>query len=314
MCRLFILIAFFFSAISLILVQAPSVHAQEECLGQIILKKGGEERILDAFKGTGFAVLPRNARKEARSRLVNCAEKAYETRWSHIVPDECRTGFIDGYEIVSLKNEIEREICWWVASDNFALRKNNMPKGTYEVRFRTSGKRGCDSDRKLMNYDITLAMCQRVTAWIPGDRPGSDIMNFPIRQQDPGACAEACSKNPRCKAWTYVKDSHTNLQDRAHCWLKDSIPRLRGGGDCCVSGIKGAVEGYTDRPGGDYRKFEAKDPAECHEACAKDQRCQSWTHVGAHVGGDQNRPATCWLKDRTPRVRFYPNMTSGVKR
>ncbi len=48
---------------------------------------------------------------------------------------------------------------------------------------------------------------------------GGDIDNFKVPNSD--ECLEACKKNLRCKAFTYVKITHPNPDKHNQCWLKD---------------------------------------------------------------------------------------------
>lgn len=67
------------------------------------------------------------------------------------------------------------------------------------------------------------------------DRPGNNYRNFDLPHPDPDLCLEACQKESRCKAFTYVKPG---VQGRsARCWLKDSVPPEKPS-DCCISGVK----------------------------------------------------------------------------
>ncbi len=68
------------------------------------------------------------------------------------------------------------------------------------------------------------------------DRPGLDYRSFDLPWDDPGLCQEACTRDSKCKAWTYVKP---NIQGPyARCWLKHSVPNPRSG-TCCISGTRG---------------------------------------------------------------------------
>ena len=71
------------------------------------------------------------------------------------------------------------------------------------------------------------------------DRPGSDFSNFNLPRADPGLCADACAKDRRCKAWTYIKPN-TIQGPHPRCWLKHSVPRAVAQ-NCCVSGVKGGA-------------------------------------------------------------------------
>jgi hypothetical protein len=67
------------------------------------------------------------------------------------------------------------------------------------------------------------------------DRFGEDFMDLDLGVPDPALCAEACMKEEKCKAWTYVKPGVQ--ADNARCWLKDNVPPPSPD-DNCVSGVK----------------------------------------------------------------------------
>src|ERR1700757_2630696 len=68
------------------------------------------------------------------------------------------------------------------------------------------------------------------------DRPGQDFQNFDLQSADPSLCQDACSQNPQCKAWTYVKPN-TTQGPNPRCWLKSDVPPTTPN-SCCVSGVK----------------------------------------------------------------------------
>jgi hypothetical protein len=66
------------------------------------------------------------------------------------------------------------------------------------------------------------------------DRPGLDYRSFDLASPDPAQCANACSGEPECRAYTYV---NPGLQGpKARCWLKNGIPGQRPD-KCCTSGV-----------------------------------------------------------------------------
>lgn len=68
------------------------------------------------------------------------------------------------------------------------------------------------------------------------NRLGSDYASFDLPAPDPELCRDACDKDARCKAFTYVKPG---LQGpAAKCWLKDPVAAPRANEGCCVSGVK----------------------------------------------------------------------------
>jgi len=68
------------------------------------------------------------------------------------------------------------------------------------------------------------------------DRPGMDYKSFNLPYPNYRLCQNACNKDPKCRAWTYVKP-YTIQGPQARCWLKNSTPnKIRK--SCCISGIK----------------------------------------------------------------------------
>jgi hypothetical protein len=145
-------------------------------------------------------------------------------------------------------------------------------------------------------------------SWEPNtDRPGSDYKNFDIGlSQD---CREACAHDPQCRAFT----------DRGgRCWLKTAVPKPVADG-CCLSGAKGigpdmpppppppvtalSLEPGTDRPGSDYRHFDAPGPEICRDTCAPDARCRAYTF----------RDGVCWLKQSEPHKIRDACCVSGAR-
>jgi|GEM_PF-3078332 hypothetical protein len=68
------------------------------------------------------------------------------------------------------------------------------------------------------------------------DRMGQDYSNFDLPKANPALCRDACARDPKCKAWTYVKPN-TIQGAKPRCWLKYAVPRPRHS-TCCVSGVK----------------------------------------------------------------------------
>jgi hypothetical protein len=68
------------------------------------------------------------------------------------------------------------------------------------------------------------------------DRWGSDYNVFDLHVSNPTLCQDACARDPRCLAWTYVlPDSGQGPLPR--CWLKQAIPPPQMNSNC-VSGYK----------------------------------------------------------------------------
>ena|SRR6266567_6134642 len=66
------------------------------------------------------------------------------------------------------------------------------------------------------------------------DRPGMDYRSFYLPRAQPALCQSACTKESRCRTWTYVRPN-TSQGPRPVCWLKHDVPNPIGN-PCCVSG------------------------------------------------------------------------------
>jgi len=67
------------------------------------------------------------------------------------------------------------------------------------------------------------------------DRPGWDIQNFDLPAPQPDLCRDACMRDGRCRAFTYVNPGVQGPHPR--CWLKGGVPNAVPN-SCCVSGVK----------------------------------------------------------------------------
>jgi hypothetical protein len=67
------------------------------------------------------------------------------------------------------------------------------------------------------------------------DRPGGDYTSFDLNEARPELCRDACLKDGRCRAFTYVKPGIQGA--KAHCWLKETASPPRPAPHC-VSGVK----------------------------------------------------------------------------
>jgi len=172
----------------------------------------------------------------------------------------------------------------------------------------------------LLSFYVALAASDAVVAQTGFDRPGGDYSSMPIRSGDPAACAAACDRDKRCRAWSFSYPE--TIKDVATCWLKDKVlPPVPN--SCCVAGIRGsgvieprvgALEYSIDRYGGDYRNFEVASEAPvavCQAACEADGRCRAWTYARPGYFGSVAR---CFLKDRIKPPQRKPCCISGVVR
>jgi hypothetical protein len=67
------------------------------------------------------------------------------------------------------------------------------------------------------------------------DRPGGDYNSFDLKQADPGLCESACTRDKKCRAWTYVNPGVQG--PTARCWLKNAVPNPVAN-RCCTSAVK----------------------------------------------------------------------------
>jgi hypothetical protein len=89
----------------------------------------------------------------------------------------------------------------------------------------------------LKETDLVIAQAARMSPMEWGyDRPGLDYSSFQQPVDNPANCQSACQRDPRCRAWTYVRP-YTIQGPYPRCWLKHAIPQQRQN-PCCVSGFK----------------------------------------------------------------------------
>jgi hypothetical protein len=67
------------------------------------------------------------------------------------------------------------------------------------------------------------------------NRFGNDYRDITMDIPDPALCRTECEKDPKCRAFTYVKPGVQG--PKARCWLKDRVP-VPTANSCCVSGVK----------------------------------------------------------------------------
>jgi hypothetical protein len=81
------------------------------------------------------------------------------------------------------------------------------------------------------------------------DRPGKDYHSFWMMRTSPEMCREACEKDSKCKAYTYVPPGLSGDASKARCWLKYDVPQpvTREG---MVSGVKRFFDHAKKAPGG----------------------------------------------------------------
>lgn len=86
------------------------------------------------------------------------------------------------------------------------------------------------------------------------DRLGQDYKDFDLANPNPELCRSACTEDPRCQAFTYVKPGFQGTA--ARCYLKSGVPAPVANA-CCISGAKSAASARpppAPQPPGSYRK------------------------------------------------------------
>lgn len=137
------------ASLAVVSVTMPAYAVKRGCHAQIYLKKGTLILPLDNYTARGWAVSnPNKARKMAARLARNCATAARDLRWERRKPSVCKPTSVYDYDIDSIKDKIESTACSY-----------NRTKGTFEVRVKTWGDKGCKGDVRFMNYDITSSMC-----------------------------------------------------------------------------------------------------------------------------------------------------------
>jgi hypothetical protein len=142
------------------------------------------------------------------------------------------------------------------------------------------------------------------------DRPGKDYSNFSLSAANPELCRDSCSRDSKCKAFTYVAPG---IQEaNAHCWLKSAVPAPSTTSSGIISGVKRGLEINTDRGGSDYNNFDldVAVPEVCQASCSSDAQCVAFTYVPP---GRQTTKAHCWLKNAIPAASSNEGMVSGIK-
>jgi hypothetical protein len=76
-----------------------------------------------------------------------------------------------------------------------------------------------------------ISPCQEINK----DRPGLPLIDFDLPAADYNLCRDKCDKNPRCRAYTYVKPGVQGIH--ARCWLKNGVPAQVDNANC-ISGVK----------------------------------------------------------------------------
>jgi hypothetical protein len=193
---------------------------------------------------------------------------------------------------------------------------------------------------------LALTAASHATVEQDSDLLGHNLASFPLRSPDYRLCQQACEKDRRCKAATYVKPGVQGPQ--AMCYLKHTlVPRQPN--NCCITWIPGGTDGviagavqtrpethpvksavitgvadlqaitpsFTRREGWDLVApnlqritLGAPNPDLCRDACAGRDGCEGYTYVKPGLQGPE---AVCYLKGRIQRATENACCVSGAK-
>jgi len=147
------------------------------------------------------------------------------------------------------------------------------------------------------------------------------------------SCADACSKTPECRHWTY------GLEDGSQkCWLRvsdegkeDLSGYVNGGVDCYPADYPNCIKGDTLYGGGpdnafaffgdvtsvgkyegcanddchNTDKFASPSPVDCSTTCANVDGCNFWTY------GYEQEISKCFMRSSENGVTSFGGFTSG---
>lgn len=115
----------------------------------------------------------------------------------------------------------------WSKSFQRELQRRMRDAGVYDGKvdgdFGPSTKAAIEELAKAPVSGAASANTASATFEYDVDRPGSDYRTFELESADPALCASQCGKEPKCKAWTFVKPGVQGPS--ARCWLKDRVPQ-----------------------------------------------------------------------------------------
>ncbi len=144
-------------------------------------------------------------------------------------------------------------------------------------------------------------------------------------KHDYADCDNACAKDPKCMAYTWVKPGVQGTD--VVCWLKSAVPNPTQNPDCVsgarkgitVTGLFDIKQGIDMRAGHAYRNLSMKsDPFECEKTCASDPKCLSYTQAVVSLGSPKpglpaTAIATCSLMSDVSNPTQNPDCVSGVR-
>jgi hypothetical protein len=179
------------------------------------------------------------------------------------------------------------------------------------------------------HYGIGPAFAETLTMERNTNYFGMDYNDgrLPRENCGPECCRDACRKDPKCKAYTWVKPGVQG--PTARCWLKNGVP-AKSTDYNTISGRKVSsappppptvrrattvtIEQNTNYFGMDYNDGKLPrdncGPECCRDECKKDPKCKAYTWVKPGVQGPTAR---CWLKNGVPAKSTDYNTISGRK-
>ena len=73
--------------------------------------------------------------------------------------------------------------------------------------------------------------------------------------------------------------------------------------------LPAGMEANTNRPGSNYRSFDAANAQQCQSTCANEAQCRAWSWVKPAAAGAQGK---CWLKNAVPAASASSCCVSGL--
>lgn len=133
---------------------------------------------------------------------------------------------------------------------------------------------------------ISGAAAQQAAVSLEPDtnRPGMDYRSLDLEDARPELCRQACERDEKCRAYTYIKPGIQG--PRARCWLKSGVPTPQKGA-CCVSGVKTAKAEQGQSPKAmKYVPGDIKVPPKSSAGIPGSQKTGVQSTVSSGKGGD----------------------------
>lgn len=185
----------------------------------------------------------------------------------------------------------------------------------------------CESDTRcraftyqaVPNFTPTCWLKDATSEWVPcetcvsgidmsrekSDRLGADYTWYVITDDRPDLCLAACTRDPRCEAYTFVPP--WLRAGSGECHLKSSSAQYIPNNDY-TSGARRFLEYDYDRRDANsaYRTITGvANPTSCKTSCSRDGNCKAFTY--------NTTTRRCYLMKHAGNPLFTPGVVSAVK-